>query len=84
MLKSISKWWFSYIATREIKTTTLSKLWTDEFSTYNFLFKIQSNTASQENSIDEEIAEEIKGLFVKENLYAEIENDKVLNWWNFN
>ena len=52
------------------------------------MFKIESNTAIQEdeqqNYIDKEIEAEIKDFFTTENLNAETEEVKVLNWWNFN
>ena len=59
-----------------------------KFSTYYYLFSVESNTATQEDeqpdSIDEENEAEEKGFFTTENLNAETEEDKVLNWWNFN
>ena len=59
-----------------------------KLSTYYSLFKIESNTATQEGeqqiSIDEELEAEIKGCFATKNLNAETEEEKVLNWWNFN
>ena len=52
------------------------------------MFKIDSNTATQEDeqqdSIDKEIEAEIKGFFATENLNAEKKEDKVFNWWNLN
>ena len=52
------------------------------------MFKIEPNTATQEDeqkdSFYEEIEAEIKGFFATENLNAETEEDKVLNWWNLN
>ena len=51
-------------------------------------FKTKSNTATQEkqlkDSIDKEVEAEIKGFFATENLNAETEDAKVLNWWNLN
>ena len=59
-----------------------------KFSTYYSLFEIESNTATQEDEqqdyIDEEVEAEIKGFSTTENFNAETEEDKVLNWWNFN
>ena len=51
------------------------------FSTYYFLFKIETNTATQEdeqkNAIDEEIQAEMKGFFFKKkNFNAKSEQDK--------
>ena len=52
-----------------------------KFSTYYSLFKIESNTATQDDeqqdSIDEEFEAETKGFFATENLNAETEEDKV-------
>ena len=60
----------------------------NKYSTYYSLFKIELNTATQEdeqkNSIDEEIEAQIKVFFKTESLNVETEEDKVLNWWNFN
>ena len=51
------------------------------------MFKVEPNTATQEDeqqgSFDQEIEAEIKGFFATENLNAETEEDKVLNWLNF-
>ena len=52
--------------------------------TYCSLFKIESYIDTQEDkkhdSIGEEIEAEIKGFFATENLNAETEENKVLNW----
>ena len=54
--------------------------------TYYTLFNIESNIVSQEDEqqdfVDNEIVAEIKGFFATENLNAETEKDKVLNWCN--
>ena len=52
------------------------------------MFKIESNTAKQEDeqqdSVDEENEAEIKGYFTTESLNAETEEDKDLNRLYFN
>ena len=52
------------------------------------MFKIKSNTATQEDEqqdpIDEEIEAEIKGFFSIEHLNVETDKDKILNWLNLN
>ena len=81
-----SKRWFSCIASRETKPQSSINFDHKKFSTCYYLFKIESKTATQEDeqqdSIYEEIEAEIKGFFATENLSAETEKDKVLNWWN--
>ena len=56
-----------------------------KFSTYYSLFKIESNTDTQQDkqqdSSDEEVEAKTKVFFLlTENLNAETEEDKVLNW----
>ena len=63
--------WFSYVATKQKKSDNTVNLDPKKFFIYYlcFGFKIELNTATQEDkqqdSIDEEIKAEIKGFFVQ-------------------